>query len=248
MLISFKGFELNKILLVEDSTEQQKIICEVLNQYNVIVVDNAEEAAVMVKNQNFELIIIDINLPGKNGYYLLGEIQVNSDLDKTPILCLSARSEINDKISAFSLGADDYVTKPFDLMELRARVDSKIAKKNRIKSKALTTVIGDVEIDHLKHKVMIGRVASQRKEVLVTQTEFKLLWCLARRPEQIFSREQLLFVAWGETSKVLDRVVDVHICQLRKKIGNCGVYIKTVSGVGYKLIIQDSREYVTAEV
>ncbi len=223
-----------KILTIEDTTEYQKIISHALSGHSVLCRTTVDEALMALRNENFDLIIVDINLPGKDGYSLLVEIQGNNELADIPVLCITGRKEITDKITAFSLGADDYLTKPFDPLELKARVESKLKKYKRKKMGMQTTVIGEIEIDHERHRVSI-RTPNENREVDVTQTEFKILCCLARRPEQVYTRDQLLVAAWGEDARVLERVIDSHVCLLRKKLGYHGHYIRAVSGIGYKI-------------
>lgn len=223
-----------KILAVEDSTEFQMLIVHALGEYQVTCVATADEAGQKLRNNSYDLILIDINLPGRDGYSLLGEIQSQSELSEIPILCLTGRSEITDKVTAFSLGADDYLTKPFNPLELKARVDSKLKKIGKKKTKELLTIVGDIEIDLARHRVTVLE-GDKRVEVEVTQIEFKILACLARRPEQVYTRDQLLVAAWGDDARVLDRVVDTHICMIRKKLGSKEFSIKAVTGIGYKL-------------
>lgn len=224
-----------QILAVEDTEEYQKIISKTLGDYTVICSPSAEEASQIIRNRPFDLIIIDINLPKRDGYSLLSEIQANDEINKTPVICLTGRKEMTDKVTAFSLGADDYVTKPFDPIELRARVDSRLKKSRKNRDSSSVTRIGDLEIDHDRHRITINS-GKEKFEPEMTQTEYKLLSHLARRPDQVFTRDQLLVAVWGEDAKVLERVVDVHICFLRKKIEKSSVRIKAIPGIGYKLV------------
>lgn len=224
-----------KILVVEDSEDYQKIITRTLGDHQVFISTSAEEAAIALKNANYDMILIDINLPQKDGYSLLSEMRGRPELCDTPIVCLTGRTEITDKVTAFSLGADDYITKPFDPIELQIRVESRLKKTFRKKNEDLITHVGAIEIDHARHRVT-SLIDNIKTEIDVTQTEFKLLSCLARRPEQVYTRGQLLIATWGEDAEVLDRVVDAHICLLRKKLGPHSHYIKAVTGIGYKLV------------
>lgn len=223
-----------KVLVVEDSEEYQKILQRTLGEYRVVCVGTAEEASVQIRNSTFDLILVDINLPQRDGYSLIGEIQTKIDASETVVMCLTGRSGLTDKVTAFSLGADDYITKPFDPLELRARVEARLKKVGRRRASELRTTVGDIEIDHARHRVSVG-AAGDRREVDITQTEFKILACLARRPDQVFTRDQLLVAAWGDDASVLERVVDVHICLLRKKLGASSHRIRAVTGIGYKL-------------
>lgn len=225
-----------KILVVEDAEDYQKIVSHSLGDHSVHCVDSVDAGANALRNEAYDLVIVDINLPGKDGYVLLAEIRSNPELAELPVLCLTGRTEITDKITAFSLGADDYLTKPFNPLELKARVDSKLRKYGRKRSERLRTRVGDLEIDHERHRVSV-QAEGQTREVEVTQTEFKILTALARRPDQVLTRDQLLVAAWGEDANVLERVVDSHVCLLRKKLGAHGSYIKAVTGVGYRISV-----------
>lgn len=223
-----------QILVVEDSQEYQKIIDKTLSGYQMIYVSSAEAGLNSLGNSKFDLIIVDINLPNRDGYSFITDVHQNSENKNAPIFCLSGRNEITDKVTAFSLGADDYITKPFDPIELRARVDSKIKKGQQKKNEGELIQVGDIHIDHVRHRVMIGDRIAQT-EIKLTQTEFKLLCCLLKRPEQVFSRDQLLVSVWGSDARVLDRVVDAHICLLRKKLSSQTHQIKSITGLGYKI-------------
>ncbi len=230
------------ILLVEDCETHQKIVGKTLAHLNVTIVDSAEAALKMVQEQEFDLILLDINLPGKNGYQFLSELEENSKSKGTPVICLTGKTDVTDKVTAFSLGADDYIVKPFDPIELRARVDGKLSKASRASRKSDLLVVGDLEIDHARHRVSLTR-DGKKLEVKVTQTEFKLLSCLAKRPEQVFTRDQLLVAAWGEDATVLDRAVDVHLCSLRKKLIGISHCIEAVQGVGYRFCLEKAVQF-----
>lgn len=224
-----------RILIVDNSQDYQRILSRTLGEYQLTFAENATEASQWLASIPFDLILLDLNLPHRRGFSLLSEIQSDADFRNIPILCLSERKEITEKVTAFSLGADDYITKPFEPLEVRARVEARLKKNAQKKSDRLFTRVGDIEIDHARHRVTVCR-GSQREEIAITQTEFKLLCCLARRPDQVYTRDQLLVAAWGEDASVLDRVVDAHICLLRKKLGSYSRYIKAVPGVGYKIV------------
>lgn len=235
----------NQILIVEDSPEYSAIISRTLGDHGLSQCTSAGEASTLIKNKNFDLFIIDINLPDRDGFTLLSEIRTSPETASVPVLMLTGRKEITDKVTAFSLGADDYLTKPFDPLELRARVESKLKKVAQKRNESAITIVGDIEIDHNRHQVSIVQ-NGKKTEIQVTQTEFKILFCLARRPEQVYSRDQLLVAAWGDGAKVLDRVVDVHVCLLRKKLGELSYYIKSVPGVGYRLSVAGKVKRVSA--
>jgi DNA-binding response OmpR family regulator len=224
---------MQKILLIDPSDECQRTIKKTFqNHHQIVCATSAEEACEVVENQEFDLIIMDLNLPKQDGHWLLQQFQENSKINHVPIVCLTQRSAITDKVTAFSLGADDYVIKPFEPMELRARIDSKLKKSIKARSAEDILKIGNLDLCRNTHTVR----CSKSKEVLpLTPTEFKLLLHFSKQPERVFTREQLLMAGWGNDFEVFDRAVDVHVCSLRRKMGEWSAYIQSVPGVGYKL-------------
>lgn len=222
-------FFLAHILIVEDSADYQRILTRALSEFETTCVATVDEAWRALRNRPVDLVVLDIGLDGKDGYGLLAEMQANTEYRDIPVMCVSGRVNLTDKVTAFSLGADDYIVKPFDPIELTARVGSKV-RRHRRKVETPNLRIGSIEIDHSRHLITI-----QNREVAVTQTEFKLLCALARRPDQVYTRDQLLVAVWGEKANVLERVVDVHLCSLRRKLHPFSHYVKSVPGIGYKL-------------
>jgi DNA-binding response OmpR family regulator len=221
------------ILLVEDSPEFQKLVSRSLGHHKITVAESVDEASRLLRQTRFDLVLLDISLPKRDGYALLSEIQSDAELSGVPVICLTGKTEVTDKVTAFSLGADDYIVKPFHPIELKARVDGRLNKHGRrVESESLLKV-ANLEIDRTTHRVTV-RDGRAEREVKLTQTEFKLLCLLVARPEQVYSRDQLLVAAWGEDADVLDRAVDVHLCSLRKKLGVCGAAIEAVPGIGYR--------------
>jgi DNA-binding response OmpR family regulator len=232
---------MGKILLVEDSDHYQKIVVRALGHLQVQCTGTVDEALVLLRNEEFDLILLDISLPKRDGYTLLSEMQSDLNVNPIPIICLTGKTGVTDKVTAFSLGADDYMMKPFDPIELKARVDSKLNKKRREQNKLDLVSVGELEIDNARHRVSLKR-NNQKVEILVTQTEFKLLSCLAKKPGQVFTRDQLLVAAWGPDADVLDRAVDVHLCSLRKKLNANAHYIQSVPGVGYRFTLEKTEK------
>lgn len=227
---------MRKLLIVEDSETYHKILAAALVGYEVTFVKSAEEAAEkLAYHEIYDGLVVDINLPNKNGFVLLKEILLDARFDRIPIFCLSSREDVVDKVMAFNLGVDDYITKPFDPTELRARIDNKMKKSLRFRENSQKQSVGNIIIDPSRRKVM-ARQQNEDIEIFVTPTEFKLLYLLAIKPEQVFSREEILKATWGENLQVHERVVDVHMCLLRKKLSdNCSYNVRACSGVGYKL-------------
>ena len=198
--------------------------------FRIEAVSDGEAALQAVSKQRPALIVLDVMLPKLDGFDVCRNLRTNGD--QTPIIMLTARDEDIDKILGLELGADDYLTKPFNPRELVARVKAILRRSENKKSadgKPLHR--GDLVIDPVSREVRIA----ERIIELRTQ-EFDLLFTLAEQPGRVFSREQLLQLAWGFDFYGQTRTVDVHIAHLRKKIEGGSVKIETVTGVGYKLV------------
>lgn len=227
------------ILVVEDSPVFQKLIVHSLSPRRLKCVETVDAALQALRNGPVDLILLDITLPGRDGYSLLGELQGHDEYAHIPVICLTGKTEVSDKITAFSLGADDYVVKPFDPLELKARVEGRLAKLLRRRETDSLHRIDALEIDRAAHRASV-LADGKKRDLNLTQTEFKLICCLTRRPDQVYTRDQLLVAAWGEDANVLDRVVDVHISALRRKLGALGGRLESVPGVGYRFARQVS--------
>lgn len=220
------------ILLVDDepSIIQLSQMYFERDGFRVQDVGDGEAALEAVSKHHPALIILDVMLPKLDGFDVCRALRASGD--QTPIIMLTARDEDIDKILGLELGADDYLTKPFNPRELVARVKAILRRsggKKQVDGKPIHC--GDLEIDTASREV---RSASRTLE-LRTQ-EFDLLLTLAGQPGRVFSREQLLQLAWGFDFYGQTRTVDVHIAHLRKKLEGGSVKIETVTGVGYKLV------------
>lgn len=225
----------NKILLVEDSMEMQIIIKRLLQKHQVIIIDHANEILSVLDKEKVDLILLDIVLPGKDGFTILDEIN-NSRFADIPIVCLTGKDQISDKVTAYTMGADDYIVKPFDFLEFKAKIDSKLMRINR--GRNLSYTIGGLRVNLSSHQIF----TESEEEIPVTQTEFKLFVSLSRESGSVLSRQQLMHAVWGNEESVFDRAVDVHISGLRKKIANHGVSLKAVPGVGYKVVVDSLKK------
>jgi len=198
--------------------------------FRVLEAADGEAALDVVSKQHPALIVLDVMLPKLDGFEVCRKLRAGGD--QTPIIMLTARDEDIDKILGLELGADDYLTKPFNPRELTARVKA-ILRRTDTGKQADTNPIhrGDLTIIPSSREV---RIATRTLD-LRTQ-EFDLLLTLAEQPGRVFSREQLLQLAWGFDFYGQTRTVDVHIAHLRKKLDGSTVKIETVTGVGYKLV------------
>lgn len=187
---------MRKVLFVEDSEEFHKLVQRTLSGYQVTCVTTVDLAMEALSRQSYDLMLLDISLPNKNGYTLLSELQSQKNGANIPVICLTSRSEVTDKVTAFSLGAEDYIVKPFDPLELRARVEVKLRKRKEAEE-STSYFIGNLEIDTSSHRVLVEE-KGKKVEVSLTQMEFKLLCCLTKKTNWVFSRDQLLVAAWGK--------------------------------------------------
>jgi two-component system phosphate regulon response regulator PhoB/two-component system alkaline phosphatase synthesis response regulator PhoP len=177
-----------------------------------------------------DLIILDLMLPDKNGLDICKDLKNKHSSSTIPIIMLTAKSEVTDKILGLELGADDYVTKPFSPKELVARVKAVLRRQSREEETKKIDVGDKIVIDLEKYEVTV-----EGSNVDLTNTEFKLLQLLASKKGLVFTRDNILNYLWGEEKVVIDRTIDVHIRHLRGKLGKAAHCIKNVRGVGYKL-------------
>lgn len=175
-----------------------------------------------------QLILLDIMLPGEDGISVLKKIRANPATAQIPIIMVTAKSAEYDKVDGLDSGADDYITKPFGMMELVSRVKALLRRTVSAPTPALT--YGDIEIQPASRTLLV-----KGEPVTVTLKEFELLQLLLKHPSRVYPREELLEKIWGYTFEGESRTLDVHIRTLRQKLGDYGKYIETVRGIGYKL-------------
>ena len=227
---------MKRILIIEDDKSISEILKDYLEMsgYEVECVFDGNAGLECIKNQDFDLIILDLMLPKKDGFDILKEI---SDTKEIPVLMVSAKSDEISKIKGLNLGADDYITKPFSMGELVARVNSHIKTYERFKqgSKKNLIIVGALSINKRDRRVYIDN-----NEILLTQKEFDLLLFLAENPNIVFSKDQLLEKVWGYDFFSDVSTITVHIARIREKIETShgkGQYIETVWGAGYRFKI-----------
>jgi len=177
-----------------------------------------------------DLVILDLMLPETDGLEITKWLRRQDRLAAVPVLILTARAEESDRVLGLELGADDYVTKPFSSKELTARVKAHLRRRETPEPGRAIEIGRLLVIDSVRHAASV-----QGKPIDLTATEFKILVLLAGKSGRVFSRDQILDVIWGHDKIVLDRTVDVHIKNLRDKLGPAAALIKNIRGVGYKL-------------
>lgn len=183
-----------------------------------------------------DLVILDLNLPGMSGFELCRRLRAEEATARTPVIMVTARVDEGDKVRGLDLGADDYITKPFSVRELVARVRAALRRAGH---DAATPSVYDDGILHIDYSGFI--VTCENQPVRLTRKEFALLAILSRQPGRVVPREQLLDRVWGLEYYGEARTLDVHISGLRRKLGNCGGCIETMIGIGYRFRNQMAR-------
>lgn len=217
-----------QLLIVEDDLFLQEAIADYFQSksWEVTCVSSGIDAINMVRKMDFHIILLDIMIPKQNGFQVCEKIRKSKDV---PIIFITARVSEEDKLNGYSKGADDYVTKPFSLPVLYAKSMALVARA--LGSNVIHELsVGDITVDTKARSVKIGQ-----NICCLPPKEYDILIFLMENPKRIFTREQLLIRFWGYDFEGNERVVDNHIKKLRKNLGICSGYIKTVTKVGYKL-------------
>ncbi|MGD1975060.1 MAG: response regulator transcription factor [Desulfobacterales bacterium] len=222
-----------RILVVDDEEDILELVRYNLAKegYHVTGALTGEDALKKAKVEAFDLIVLDLMLPGIDGLEVAKRLKNNSKTESVPIVMLSAKGEEADIVTGLELGADDYITKPFSPRIMVARVRTALRRKISNKLVARSAIhIFELEIHPGRRSVLAAG-----RPVDLTFTEFQVLHLLAQRPGWVFTRSMIVDAVRGDDYPVTDRSVDVQIVGLRKKLGDCGKYIETVRGVGYRM-------------
>lgn len=223
---------MNKILVIEDEKNIANMLRYAIEMegYVVNIAFDGHEACSKIENFKPDLILLDIMIPKKDGYQLCREYS-----DKFPIIMLTAKSDIVDKIAGIELGADDYITKPFDIREVIIRIKAILRRQKKTQEKIYN--IDGLTIYNDDRRVVLGT-----REMDLTPIEYKLLNLMVESKNKVFSRDELLDKVWGYEFAAETRSVDIHIQRLRKKLGAWSNHIRTVYGIGYQLIGETDNE------
>lgn len=221
-----------KILIIEDEPKIANVVRSYLERegYQASIADTGEKALRLIKD-SYDLIILDLMLPDIDGESICAAVREISDI---PILMLTAKSSEDDRVKGLGMGADDYIVKPFSARELVARVKAHLRRTKKIEDRILSFNNGLLKIDMQSMEVIKGA-----SRFALTPTEFKILITLAERPQNVFSRSQLVNIVQGFDFEGFDRVIDAHIKNIRHKIEDDihkPAFIKTIYGAGYKFI------------
>ena len=228
-----------KILIIEDEEDIIELVTFTLTREGFAIegLTNGDNLLENVIQRKPDLIILDLMLPGQNGYDLCKQLKQSPETSHIPVLILSAKSEESDIVVGLELGADDFITKPFSPKVLTARVRMILRRKGVIEKPETQDilVIGDLVVDSKSHSATLSG-----QPLSLTNSEFRALYFLAQKPSWVFSRYQIVEAIRPENYVVTDRAIDVLIVGLRKKMAHYGHYIETVRGVGYRF-----KDYVS---
>lgn len=220
-----------KILIVDD----EKPICDLIDMnlsaggYQCAAVQDGIAALRMIEEEAFDLILLDIMLPGEDGYSILERLKASSETKNIPVIMVTAKEAEYDKVRGLEAGADDYITKPFGMMEFVARVKAVLRRCSRQEDDK------ELKCDDLKLSVGRHKVCWKEEKVELTRKEFELLQYLMENKGLVMTRNQILCHVWGYDFDGETRTVDVHVRTLRQKLGEAGNLIETVRGVGYRI-------------
>ncbi|MFA6624892.1 MAG: response regulator transcription factor [Bacilli bacterium] len=218
------------IYSVEDDSDIARIINLTLTKqgYTVETFSTGSLFLTKMKEKKPDLLLLDLMLPDYNGFDIIRKIRSDKSNDEMQIMIVSAKNQIIDKVDGLDLGADDYLEKPFDILELISRVS---AKFRRYENQQVVES-GNLRIDNRKHICQI-----HDKEISLTNAEFTILFTLMKKNNQVVSRDELLSKLWGDSQACESRTIDVHINSLRSKLGEEGKKIVAVYGIGYRFVL-----------
>jgi two-component system phosphate regulon response regulator PhoB len=221
-----------KILIVEDEPHLQELLRYNLSKagYTPVSATSSREAIELVPTEAPSLILLDLMLPDADGLGLCRTLRKRTDTKVIPIIMLTAKGDESDIVRGLEMGADDYITKPFNLPVLLARIRAVLRRRDEPASNESSPIqIGDVSLHPGRHETRVGG-----EKIELTHTEFRVLHVLMRRPGWVFTRQQIVDAVQGEHYAVTERSVDVQIVSLRRKLGRAASSIETVRGVGYR--------------
>jgi len=222
---------MDKLLIVDDEADIREILQFNLENegYAIETAASGEEALEKLTPEH-KLILLDVMMEGISGFQLADRLRKTDN--QIPIIFLTAKGSENDLLTGFSVGADDYIAKPFSIKEVIARVKAITRRENKVsqdqRSKGSLIAIGDMKLDLLSKHLEL-----KNKSIILTKKEFEILSLLMQNPQKLFTREEILCKVWADESYVLERAVDVHVARLRKKLEEYSAYITNRSGYGY---------------
>ena len=226
-----------KILIIDDEVEVAKVtkrLLETTGKYEAYTETNGEKVISAVQGIKPDLILLDLMMSGVSGFEICKSLKGKKRFSSIPVIIVSGKVDKTDKVSSLDMGADDYITKPFSVDELDARIRA-VLRRSEPEGEEKKMSVGDIiEIDPMRHKVTV-----KGEKIELTAAEFMILQLLASRKTRVFTRSEILDYLWGEDKVVIKRTIDVHITHLKGKLGKAGKFIKNIRGVGYKIDEED---------
>lgn len=228
------------ILIVEDENDVNRLLATILSEYETKSAFSGTEAAMWLAQKKFDLVLLDLMLPGMTGEEVIADMRRQGI--KTPVIVISAKQDVADRVNVLRLGADDFIMKPFEIDEVIARVEAvlrrcvlKEAQDDKKSGESRVLTFKNLTLNHDTRQVVVND-----NEVTLTVKEFDILELLLRYPKKVFTRENLFIAIWGEDYLGEDNTVNVHISNLRQKLSKADKdteYIKTVWGIGFKMAV-----------
>lgn len=225
------------VLVVDDETDILELVSLNLQrqQFKILTAENGLIAVQLAKEKLPDIIVLDLMLPGLDGFSVFKELRADPRTAGIPVIMLTAKGEVNDRIAGLELGADDYVTKPFSPKELVLRIEALLKRTQKVKTDS-TLRAGDFLLERNTLKLFLSG-----KQVDLTATEFKLLRLLVEAKGKLQERDVLLREVWGYSDTTLTRTLDTHVKRLREKLGKYAENIQTVRGYGYRFTLNPSE-------
>lgn len=227
---------MNSILCVEDSEDSILILQSTLKDFNVVFAKTLAEAKVILSAEKFSLIILDLELPDGNGLEVLSSL--NDFIQNASVIVVTGKNDFSYKVSAFSLGADDFMLKPYDPRELKLRVESKIRKMAQKSQDEHSLRMGDIICNIQEQRIYFSY---GKKLADITSIEMRIFRLFCQNPQKVFSRDEILEKVWGPSVAISDRAVDVHISNLRKKLSSSNVNVEAIVGEGYRIKVLEHK-------
>lgn len=226
------------VLLVEDSIDSQILVSRALRDaVNLEIAGEVSKAKEFLGSREYDLVLLDVDLPDGSGFGFCSSLLADTRSKRPRVIFLTGSQGISEKLTGFSLGADDYITKPFDPLELKARVLAHLRAHAELIQSAQVVQCGNIRLNLMAHTAEIDDLAGLPVTLDLTPTEFKLLSALIKNEGRVLSREQLLVIASDHAEDICDRTIDAHISKLRKKLSPSSSHIiEGVYGIGYRLI------------
>ncbi|MGE4131915.1 MAG: response regulator transcription factor [Bdellovibrionales bacterium] len=229
---------MRKVLLVEDSLVTQEVVKTALYDICELTIASDCAAALLLSEQSrYDLVLLDVNLPDGSGFEFYSKLKDMKTFSSTPILFLTARAETEDKVAGFALGADDYIVKPFDIVEFKARISAKLKNLVQLRTSQDEQTYGPFEV-----KLSIQRISRRDGEGLeirleLTANQFKVLHYLLKNQDRVVTRKELLDEVWGEGVHVTNRTIDTHVYSIRQQLGEMASCLQSVHGKGYQFTL-----------